>query len=404
MRERWRVHAVRMTGQEPGTGRRLTGWRARIVWSIAALVAVIMIGGTIVAASVGAPQPINEWLSVIVIVGLVIVCGTVGSLLATRLPGNPIGWLLWLIAILWTIAIGGGLYADISTASYGGTLPGTSLMPLLTSLAAMPAIVLPVVFIPLYFPDGALPSPRWRAIPWLAAAGIVLLFARDSGFGAGVGPVLEVATIVFIATCIPTAVLAVVVRYRRGDSTERQQLKWFVGASAIAAVGLGAAILVPEPYSQAGWLLCLTGLALLPIAIGIAVLRYRLYEIDRIISRTLAYAILTAALAAVFVAVVLGLQGMLSRFIAGNTIAVAASTLVVAALFQPLRGRIKEAMDRRFNRARYDARRTSDRFAEVLRDDVDMGSIRDDLLTVVRDSLQPTTIGVWMREGMIRHG
>ena len=200
----------------------------------------------------------------------------------------------------------------------------------------------------------------------------------------------------------PLLGLSVTSRYRASGLTERQQLKWFILATALTLGGLIAlgmeAYITGGRSSETGVVLFgLTGMTI-PIAIGIAILRYRLYEIDRLVSRTLAYAVLSAVLVGVYVAGFVGIQAGLASFTtSGGPIAVAASTLVVFALFQPLRRRLQRAMDRRFNRSRYDAQRTIDTFAARLRDEVDSDRLSAELRTVVRTSLAPASVAVWLR-------
>ena len=173
--------------------------------------------------------------------------------------------------------------------------------------------------------------------------------------------------------CIPAGILAAVLRYRRGTLVERKQLKWFGSVLVLAFSMFFAATLLPQPYGQWAWIVASASIGLVPVAIGIAILRYRLYEIDRIVSRTIGWALVTGLLVAVFAGTIVGLQALLAPVTNNNTLAVAASTLVAAALFQPLRARVQRAVDRRFNRARVDAQRAIDAFGAHLRDDVDLG-------------------------------
>jgi hypothetical protein len=203
-------------------------------------------------------------------------------------------------------------------------------------------------------------------------------------------------------------IASVVIRYRRGSSVERQQLKWLIAATAFAVsawclVIVGGVIGAPV-VTTIGWLGGLLAFALLPVAIGIAVLRYRLYEIDRIVSRTIAWAVVTGALVSVFAAGVVALQAMLARVTQGETVAVAVSTLVAAALFQPLRRRVQRAVDRRFDRATYDAQRTVEAFAERLRDEVALDAVVADLHETVGASIRPSSFGLWLRPARARTG
>jgi hypothetical protein len=210
--------------------------------------------------------------------------------------------------------------------------------------------------------------------------------------------VLNAVTLIAFAIALPLAVASVVLRYRRGTPTEREQLKWFAASVGLTCACFGLAILPIAPFSDLGWIAGIVTISLIPVAIGIAILRYRLYEIDRIISRTLSYAAVTATLALVFVSVVLGLQAVLEPMTGENTIAVAVSTLIVAAMFQPLRRRVQSIVDRRFNRARYDAQRMVDAFSERLRDEVDIGTVTDELDVTITSALNPSMLGLWLRK------
>jgi len=195
------------------------------------------------------------------------------------------------------------------------------------------------------------------------------------------------------------------VRYRRAASIEREQLKWFaavgviVGPAFVVGVIAGGSSNTVTPVSEAGFAVAFVGLIfLLPIAIGIAILRYRLYEIDRLISRTIAYGVLTVIVAGLFVGCILGLQAVLAPVTQSNELAVAGATLLVFSLFQPLRRRVQRLVDRRFNRSRYDAERTIAAFAGRLRDEVDLEAVRADILATVDAALEPSTVSLWLRE------
>ena len=269
----------------------------------------------------------------------------------------------------------------------------------------------------LFFPDGRLPSPRWRL---LVAVDLVLLLAVSVGslfrpgpfayypwvvnpLGDPASPALALwePAYILIVGVVALAALSLVGRWRRAGVVERAQLKWVAASAALIAAAMlfygGTA--GPGQYSQVGDLLVGAALAVFPMAIGIAVLRYHLYEIDRLISRTLGWAIVTALLVGVFAAAVVGLQAALDSVTQGQTLAVAASTLVACALFQPIRGRVQRAVDRRFDRSRYDAQRTVDGFVEALRYEVDPARLRGVLVETARDAVHPLAASVWLRRG-----
>ncbi len=198
---------------------------------------------------------------------------------------------------------------------------------------------------------------------------------------------------------LPVVLASAIVRYRRGSAIERQQLKWFGATAALAAISLCVAMLAPEPYGVIGFFGAMVAVALLPVAIGAAILRYRLYEIDRLVSRSISWAVVSLSLAAVVAGVVIALQAALAGVTQGGTLAVAASTLLAFALFQPLRRRVQHLVDRRFDRARYDGQRLANAFAERLRDEVDLAEICDQMLATVATAVRPEHGSVWLRGG-----
>lgn len=225
--------------------------------------------------------------------------------------------------------------------------------------------------------------------------------------GGSVGDLLSLAgtvTVIVIIAAVFLAMASLVVRYRRAVGVERQQLKWFAAVVAIAGPALAIAILtsgdtsgIIAAISGATWVIALISLALLPVAVGIAILRYRRYEIDRLISRTIGWVVVSDVLVAVFVVVILVIQAALSSVTSSNTLAVAVSTLVVFALFQPLRRRIQTRVDRRFNRSRYDAERVVESFAGRLRDEIDLGQLTTEITAAVNHPVQPVSVSLWLR-------
>jgi hypothetical protein len=193
------------------------------------------------------------------------------------------------------------------------------------------------------------------------------------------------------------AALSIVIRYRRGDEVERHQLKWLIAVVTVAAVAFPVAFIAPaSPVTDVAFVLGLFALLALPVAIGIAILRYRLYEIDKLISRTIGWTVVSGLLVATFALLVIGLQAVLQGMTQGDTLAVAASTLVAFALFQPVRRTVQRAVDRRFDRARYDAQQTADRFAERLRHEVDLDTLAIELEGTVRGVIRPTAASLWL--------
>jgi hypothetical protein len=343
----------------------------------------------------------------------------VGGFLSARVPGNRVGWLLLLAGLLFSVQVLAWGYWARSFAASAGSWPGTAHAAWLNDILWLPPIVILTIAVPLVFPDGHLPSPRWR---WVGATFVAAFTASllKPAFGpgllangavenplrlAGLETVLDAAdSIAMLLGLIALfgAVAAVVTRFRRRRSIEREQMKWLLAVTALAAVAFPIAIAGQgsgaDIVSAIAWFGGMMALAFLPIAIGVAVVRYRLYEIDRIVSRTIGYTVVTAVLVAVFAGAILLFQTILTPLTRNDTAAVAASTLVVAALFQPLRARVQRVVDRRFDRASYDAERTTEAFAGRLRDEVDLGSLRLELVGTVERNLQPTHAGVWLRE------
>jgi len=335
------------------------------------------------------------------------------ALIAARRPRNPIGWML--LAVFFLPNPPAGQYAVLDYRMHHGTLPFGWLA---VALKADPLFWLVLIAILLWlFPDGRLASGRWRPVAVvLVAAGVILaLAAWASGIAAAAGHAIPVdangnliaspakgsagdtfQTVAFLYVLVSwVAWLAVQVpRYRRSAGERRQQLKWlYIGAvvfviAVLAPAGPGSSVLSAVVYA-----LDVLGLGVLPVCIGVAVLRYRLYEIDRIISRVISYAIITAVLAGVFAGLVL-LATVVLPF--KSSVAVAASTLVVAALFNPLRRRVQHTVDRRFNRARYNAEAVVAAFTARLRQTVDLDTVRGDLVGVVHEAFQPAHVSVWL--------
>ena len=334
----------------------------------------------------------------------------VGALIVANRPGNAIGWVFSAIALL---AVTGALaeeYAGYAVWTRPGLLPGGVLAGWYAGWAWYPTVALALVFTPLLFPDGRPPSPPWRLVAWLAVATTALFvgFAAvqptielddghvvDNPIGvAGVTDPDDSLLNIALGLLVVAAVVSLVVRFHRSRGEERLQLKWFTYAGAVLPVLL-VGDLLPDTVSN---VLFALGITFPPVAAGIAVLRYRLYEIDRLINRTLVYGLLTTLLAGVYAGLVLVLGRLFGDL--GDrppSWAVAGATLAVAALFQPARQRVQRLVDRRFNRARYDAARTVERFSARLRDQVDLDTLSAELLAVVDQTVQPTRASLWLR-------
>jgi hypothetical protein len=350
------------------------------------------------------------------IVPIVVVYAAVGFVVARRQPGNPIGWILitWIVVFLLS-GVSGGYAALYYRFGHHG-LPLAPVAVVLGPLWAPALLLFPVVI--LLFPDGRLAARRWR---WVLRAYVVAgALASAAVFAPAVtavarhdvridaagnlistrrphGGLLALAAPVglgLILVIVLSFVAHQVFSWRRATGERRQQLKWLATGAAVTLVVV-AASLGFSSTSIVGEILGI-GLAALPVGIGVGILKYRLYEIDRIISRTLAYAIVTGLLVGVYAGLVL-LATQVLRF--HSSVAIAISTLAAAALFNPLRRRVQHAVDRRFNRARYDADQTVTAFAARLKDAVDLDSVRDDLAAVLENALEPAHVSVWIRAG-----
>jgi hypothetical protein len=342
-----------------------------------------------------------------------VTAATVGAVLASRRPRHPVGWLL-LAQVATNLATGAAAqYLAWGLLTPGGALPATRAVALYYPASAGGLLLL-LGFVLLLTPTGKLPSPRWRWWARAMVAGpllLVVLVTPVHGpvdpsiqvvggpfeFGGLGGGLLVVNQLALAFTTLAVAVCAgsLMVRFRRAQGVERQQLRWvalaaalLVPAAAVVLVGLVLDATEVVTWAVSAWL------AGLPLALGAAVLRYRLYDLDRIISRTLAYGLLTLLLGGGYAAVVLGLGQLLGR---DSSLVVAAATLAVAALFQPARRRVQRAVDRRFNRRRYDAAQTIQAFSTHLRDQLDLDTLRAELLAVVDQTMQPTQASLWLR-------
>jgi hypothetical protein len=341
--------------------------------------------------------------------------GVMGAVIVVRRPGNAVGWLLWVVGVSLGVSLVGQSWSLISALRAGGTLPGTMVGAWLSWLFS-PMLVLALIVPPLLFPDGRLMSRRWVIVLVLGVAAVVgqalgaivkpgLLdyspYAIENptgipGLGGAARLLLDVSGFV-ILPCLLLAALAAALRFRRGTPIERQQLKWFGSAMGLAALGLAGAATLPQPIGIACYIVMTIALGLVPVAIGMSILRYRLYDIDRLIGRTVAYATVTAVLATAFVATNLILQALLANVTGGETFTTAASTLLVAGLFQPLRRRVQAPIDRRFNRARVDAELVLQAFANQTRDQVDFDALHAAVLGAMDDAVAPSRSDIWLR-------
>jgi hypothetical protein len=349
----------------------------------------------------------------------------VGALVASSRPENSVGWILLGVGLGWSLPAVLSIYGDYGLA-HPGTLPGPEIAIALNEPTWVPPVVLMGTFLILLFPDGHLPSPRWRKVAWLSAITLVLVYVvilispgrfTESGYPEvenplgieSIRPAFGALTLslALIPVCFVACATALVQRFRRSHGHERLQLKWLATAGAMVAgafvvmmaLGLPFIVLNREPP---GWVQVVQQFVpplfvLIPISIGVAILRHRLYDIDLIINRTLVYALLTATLTLAYLLLVTLLQNVLRPFPGQSELAVAGSTLAVAAMFRPLRVRIQGFIDRRFYRTKYDAAHTLESFSARLRNEIDIDALSSELVALVAKVMEPKQVSLWLR-------
>jgi hypothetical protein len=351
-----------------------------------------------------------------------------GLLVLRRQPRNRVAWLLEGIGLIWGLGVITDVYSAYGLLVAPGVLPGAGIVAGATAGSWALGIGVMGTFLVLLFPDGRLPSPRWRPVAWIAGVSMVMVTviiaflpgklaesavpAMDNPLGSERAEPLLTGLLFVFLPLIPLSILAcavsLVLRFRRSSGVERLQLKWFASAGVVVAalyvITMAATLATDAPFQDPNgtWVLVLQTLSilsfvLLPTAIAVAVLRHRLYGIDTVINRTLVYGLLTVALGMVYTGTVLLLQLLLNPLTSRSDLAVAVSTLTVAALFRPARTRIQSAVDRRFYRSRYDAARTLEDFTTRLRHEVDLDAVGEDLSRTVGDAVQPAHVSLWIR-------
>ncbi len=389
-----------------------------VLLAILSLEALALVGGTALVA-LGWPIPLSvaDW-GFPGFQGVAAVIFTLSGLpIARRRPDNPIGWLMLAGALLSALQFLGHYYAVYGLLSHPGAVPAAWIGVWLESWIWVPTIAAVGTFPLLVFPTGRLPSPRWR--PWsaLVAAGVAsgtvglalgfwnrATLPRQEGLvppgASGIVAGMALAGVLLLVAGLALGSAAVIVRFRQARGLERQQLKWLALAAGIVAVAFVLYLVLVSQVSNQTVGATLVAIALLgiPVAVGIAIVRHQLFDIDHLINRALVYAALTMVLAAIYAGSVLGLQALLTSIVHTTELAVAGSTLLVAALFRPIRRRLQAAVDRRFYRSRYDAERVVDAFAGRLRDEVELDTVVDDLRGSVSDAMHPVFVRVWIRE------
>jgi len=393
----------------------------RLAWSLWALSVLLTVAMFVLyLLSLGVPledrdRPPLEFIPVMA--GMLLAFATVGALVATRHPGNPVGWLLCAVALAAGIAFAAQFYAEYALIAKDGSIPGGPVGVWLNLWTIAPALTAMTLFA-LVFPSGRLLSSRWRPVAWVALGGGLVLMASlaldpgvldDRNYPGvrnplglpGTSAVIEIVETVAtgcVLLALVAAVASLVVRFRRSVGPEREQLKWIVYSGTLAAVAFIVVLPINvSPWDDVAFVIAFCSLISVPVATGIAILRHRLYDIDVVINRTLVYGALTATLAGMYLGLVLLLQLAFQPLTQDSDLAIAGSTLAVAALFRPLRSRIQTAVDHRFYRRKYDATQTLEAFAARLRDEIDLDALRDELAGVVRETMQPAHLSLWLR-------
>ena len=402
----------------------------RLAWALAGLSVAIFVASVpllVLARSAHIPSSWDANPSIGDLLGglLFLVFPLVGALIASRRPRNPIGWILLADGLLWMLS---DLMDDYSL--YGVASPGS--VPFAVGAAGInnwlwvPAVGLLGTYVFLLFPNGRLPSRRWRPLAWLSGAVILSVSigtALDPGPLQNLGGVQNPfgilqpwmmpvfwAGLPLLPLCMLASAFSLVLRYRRSRGEERQQIKWIALAGSVVGLLYLIAMITSFLFPSGGWFqpgsplwldliayAALLSFTLVPIAVGVAMLRYRLYDIDAVINRTLVYVSLTAMLAAVYFGCVVGSQYAFRILTGqGSQVAVVASTLAIAALFVPLRRRVQGFVDRRFYRNKYDAAKTLEEFGAKLRDATDLDALTGELTGVVRETVQPAHVSFWL--------
>jgi hypothetical protein len=399
---------------------RTASWLA---WSLAGLCVAMFLASVVLHVLVHSSQEATsagDTLSELLIFLTFLAFPMVGALIASRHPKNPVGWICLAVGLFWTLIF------------LGDSIPGSGPYPVtiaaLTQAIWIPPVGLLGIYLILLFPDGKLPSRRWRPLAWLS--GVVMVLASlgitfspgpleghpgvRNPFGLeGIPPWVSTAGIgilLLLPLCMLASALSLVLRYRRSGVEEREQIKWIAYAASVVGllylITMVSSLTYSGPWGTAGtplWLSLLQQAALVsftavPIAVGFAVLKYRLYDINVIINRTLVYGSLTAMLVALYFGGIVLLQRVFVALTGErSTLAVVASTLLIAALFNPLRKRNQALIDRRFYRRKYDARKTLENFSTKLRNKTDLEALNHDLVGVVRETMQPAHVSLWLR-------
>jgi hypothetical protein len=391
-----------------------------LAWSLMVLSVVLLVGGLALDQMTRSSAPQRSYygpVDAVFFLATVLTFSVVGAIIASRQPRNAIGWIFCGVGLVMAINSLAGGYAEyrLSGASAPGSLPETAAW--FASWSWTILVYLPTSFLLLLFPDGRLPSPRWRPVALCAVLGLIGFVAGTALQPGPLGdfpqimnpygvdsPILDAVAltgVILASASMVASAISLIVRMRRAGRAQRQQIKWLAYGGAIVVGSVFASSVISTIWSpDVGIALISLSLLGLPIFTGVAIARYRLYNIDVIINRTLVYGALTAALVAVYFGGVAATEAVV-RTLTGQEqqpqLAIVVSTLVIAALFNPLRRHIQAFIDRRFYRRKYDARKTLEAFSAKLRDETDLDALSGDLIGVVRETMQPAHVSLWLR-------
>jgi hypothetical protein len=389
-----------------GISARAAAWLAWSVWAFCVVLVVLAVLLYFYTSSVR-PHP-----RFVVLAGVpLLVYPTIGAFIVSHRPKNAVGWVLCGMGFVFEVLAFARAYADYTLFAHPDLLPGGEVMDSLDPWTVGPSLLLGAVLLILLFPDGKLPEAvelaaapvnrMWRGVVWMAVCGAALLTLWWVTWPGGTVEMLGRFGGAILLLSFVVSVISVFLRLQSAEGRERQQIKWFAYG---AAVFLGAYFILQGAGEQIGewtvFVVMVTALLVIPVTVGIAILRYRLYDIDIIINRTLVYGSLTLMLALVYFGGVTATQALFQTFTGQEELpqlVVVASTLLIAALFTPLRRRIQSFIDRRFYRRKYDARKTLEAFSSKLRDETDLDALSEDLTSVVRETMQPAHLSLWLR-------
>jgi hypothetical protein len=379
---------------------------AWLAWSVWALCVVFVVLAVLLYFYTSSERPHPRF---VVLGGVpLLVYPTIGAFIASHRPKNAVGWVLCGMGFVIEVLVFSRAYADYLLFAHPGSLIGKIMDDQATPWTVGPIVMMCAVLLVLFFPDGKLPHRGWWAVVLMAVCGTALVNYWWVTWPGGTVEVLgRFGGAILLVSCV-ASLIAVIVRLQSAEARERQQLKWFAYG---AAVFLGAYFLMGATFQIGGpwtaFVVIVTGLSAFPVAVGIAILRYRLYDIDILINRTLVYGSLTLMLALVYFGGVTATQALFQTFTGQEELpqfVVVASTLVIAALFNPLRHRVQGFIDRRFYRSKYDARKTLEAFSTKLKNETDLESLNNDLVGVVRETMQPAHVSLWLRPATASKG